>query len=99
MRINSFFTDTLGVKLRNPRWSWGAADAENNRVFLSVWRHQIESSRSGERVLVADAPHADSQSYPGYTERITQLEQIRNGAEAYGVICIRRRNHSGSSSK
>jgi len=85
MSIARFFQDTLGAKLRNPQWSWGARDPRTNRVFLRVWKDQIESDPDGERVrLLLKVPRRKSHGYP---ERVHQLDLIRAGAEGIGVVC------------
>jgi len=88
MNINRFFTDILGAHPKNPRWSWGAADPMTNRVFLRVWQDNIETLKGGERVLVAsDEPRRGSQRAYGFAERHSHLDQMRNGAEGFGVVC------------
>ncbi|MGR3178524.1 MAG: HNH endonuclease [Candidatus Anammoxibacter sp.] len=85
MGINHFFQETLGANLKNPRWSWGAVDPLTNRVFLRVWKDQIKSFDGEERVRVArKIPRSKS---PGYKERLSHIDTIRNGAEGIGVVC------------
>lgn len=84
MNINRFFQETLGVTLKNPRWSWGAVDAEANRVFLRVWEDQVQAGQKGEKVQVYWKERRTSS--PGYDERLEQLEAIKKGAQGIGVI-------------
>ena len=85
MGINRFFAEILGAKRRNPVWSWGATDPMTNRVFLCVWKDQIEAALDGERIFVArDEPRRAS---PGFAERHKHLDYIRNGADGFGVVC------------
>jgi hypothetical protein len=83
MSINRFFTDTLGAQLKNPRWSWGATDDSNNRVYLRVW--QDEESATGERILISrNKPRRESN---GFAERKGHIDLIRDGAEGFGIVC------------
>ena len=85
MNINRFFTDTLGAQLKNLRWSWGATDPLNHRVYLRVWRDGIQETARGERIHIArDEPRRQSN---GFAERHAQVDLIRGGAEGYGVVC------------
>ena len=57
-RTNSeFFQNTLGAKLRNPVWSWGAYNPDTNQLFLRVWEDDIDRSdeESSDRVLILGA--------------------------------------------
>ncbi len=82
--ITRFFADTLKAKLKNTVWSWGALDRVTNRVYLRVWRDDIETFKDGERVLVA----WDRWRYSnGFVERHAHLAQMQDGAEAFGVVC------------
>ena len=87
MRINQFFTEILGVKLRNERWSWGAIDHTTNRVFLRVWDDYIESVPDGERILVGHEKEEPRPNRSGYNERLEHLDLIRKGATGFGVVC------------
>src|ERR1017187_11011666 len=83
--ITRFFEETLGVKLKNLNWSWGAKDPISNRVFLRVWEDHIEADGDGEKVQVYwKKPRNKS---PGYSERREQLEAVQNGGCAIGILC------------
>ena len=85
MTITDFYTHSLGVKLRNTRWSWGAIDPMTNSVFLSVWDCHIECVSDGERIRVR---HERLRKTPhGYNERCRHLDLIRQGATGFGVVC------------
>ncbi len=85
MNINRFFTDTLGAQLKNPRWSWGATDPLNHRVYLRVWQDGIQQTATGERIQIArDKPRRQSN---GFNERQKHVDLIRDGAEGFGVAC------------
>ena len=82
-----FFTDTLGVSF--PRqYAWGADDPKNNRVFLCVWKDDIQSVEDGERILVfSDEWRRRSKKPHHLDERDKQIAQIREGATGFGVVC------------
>ena len=88
MKINQFFTDTLGANLRNPRWSWGAVDPMTNRVYLRVWEDDIESTEDGARVLVVGDEWRRRSQSNGLQERDKHIAQIRKGARGFGVLCV-----------
>lgn len=86
MKITRFYEEVLGAKLNNRQWSWGAVDLVTNRYFLRVWKDEVEQSAAGERVLVLRKnPLFKSAGYP---ERIRHLNAIKNGASAFGVLCV-----------
>jgi hypothetical protein len=86
MNINQFFTDTLGAQLKNARWSWGAIDLVNHRVFLRVWQDGFRKIQGKEYVHIArDVPRRKSN---GFAERHNHISLIREGADGYGVVCV-----------
>ena len=87
-RTNSdFFQNTLGAKLKNVVWSWGAENPDTNQLFLRVWEDDIDRSdeESSDRVLILGAYW--KRKSPGLPERKRHVEKLRNGAEGYGVVC------------
>jgi hypothetical protein len=81
--MSRFFERTLGAKLRNPQWSWGAFDS-TGRLFLRVWDNEIEQYSGGERIVVAlKKPRRKSNGYP---ERQRHLKALKDGAECFGVV-------------
>lgn len=85
IKISNFFTDTLGAQLKNPRWSWGATDPLNHRIFLRVWQDEIQKTETGERIQIANnKPRRQSN---GFSERQTHIDLIRAGAEGFGIVC------------
>ncbi len=77
--------ETLGARLNNPRWSWGATDRSNRRVFLRVWQDLIQETTTGERVHIArDKPRRNSH---GFKERHEHIALICAGYEGFGVVC------------
>ena len=83
--ITQFFQNTLGAKLNNHRQSWGAVDADYNRVFLRVWEDQIEKTANGLKVQVYWNERRSKSS--GYNERLNHLALIQGGACAIGILC------------
>lgn len=64
MNLNRFFTDRLGAQLKNSRWSWGAIDPLNNRVYLRVWQDAMQETATGERIQIArDKPRRRSNGF------------------------------------
>jgi putative restriction endonuclease len=89
MKISAFFQDVLGANLANDRWSWGAVNPVTDQVFLRVWHDQIQHSGSEEWVqLLRKPPRDPSNPTLGYRERQRQIDQIRNGAKGFGVVCV-----------
>ncbi|GAB5407309.1 MAG: hypothetical protein Aurels2KO_55400 [Aureliella sp.] len=91
LALKHVFADRIRVPLRNPQWSWGVYDQENNRVILRVWK--IEIDEEANTVFVAkdlDDPRL------GAAERKTHIELIEAGAEAFGIICVAKIKPDGS---
>jgi hypothetical protein len=84
--VNQFIEDTLGAKLKNRRWSWGAVDPVSNRVFLRVWEDNIKEDGAAEKVVVYWKNPAREQSH-GYVERRKHIDAIKSGAQGFGVVC------------
>lgn len=92
--ITQFFANELRAPLVNPRWSWGSWHEATNRVFLRVWAHDhLDGGQQGRmvRLLREDWTRAS----PGYNERLTHIDSIRTGAEAFGVVAIAAPRGSG----
>lgn len=82
-KITRFFEETLGVKLKNPQWSYGAMDPANNRVFLKLWESEQVEDANGVKFQVF---WKDGWKSNGKTERFEHLEAIRRGAKCFGVL-------------
>jgi hypothetical protein len=52
--INAFFEDVLNAPVANARWSWGAADPGTRRVYLRVWRDDVDNTSDPSLVRVLD---------------------------------------------
>lgn len=86
MGINDFFENRLGVKKRNGTWSWGASNPDTQKIFLCVWEDDIQTSDGLERIMILRTDWIGKS--PGFKERKRHVEELRNGAEGYGVLCI-----------
>ena len=82
------FLTSMGLKLVNVRWSWGAVDHDRKLIVLLVWTDQIlnrdgkrfvEIQRSPEKQIEADDRH-------GRTEREQHIELIREGYGCYLIM-------------
>ena len=85
MGINDFFENRLGVKRRNKVWSWGASNPDTQQIFLCVWEDDIQTSDGLERIMVLGTDWIGTSH--GFKERKQHLEELRKGAEGYGVLC------------
>ncbi|MCY1260716.1 hypothetical protein D9M68_77630 [compost metagenome] len=85
--ITQFFS-ALGAPLRMLRQSWGAARADGT-VFLRVWQDRCES-HDGKRYvqLTRLEKYGGDSSNFGYKERQSHVQQIREGAKCYLVMCL-----------
>jgi len=86
MSINKFFADKLNAFPTNPRWSWGAVDPSTARVFLRVWKDEVQTIDSVDHVRVGRLKPRRKTS-AGFNERRRHLDLIRQGAEGFGVVC------------
>ena len=79
----------LGAPLVNTRWSWGAV-REDGSVVLRVWQHDCKKINGIRYVHIteeaSDDPHKN-QGSAGYSERNDHVQLLKNGAEAYLVMC------------
>lgn len=100
--INAFFEQALGARVGNPRWSWGAYDERNNRVFLRLWEDEILAGPDGAEISVLSLSNPKGKPRPGWTERVKHLEAMADGASGFGVVCEKGKigpdSHSGISS-
>lgn len=95
--INAFFRDVLGASFANVRWSWGGVDHERRRVFLRVWRDDIEQRDDHRWIQVLRK--SQTQSRPGWNERARHIQLIRAGYQAFGVLCDRDHPQAGAISR
>ena len=86
LTITEFFQDTLGAPLTNFRTSWGAYNPGTNQLFLRVWKDHIDHSDSSARALLFGRDWTKRSA--GFDQRKGHVEDLRNGAEGYGVVCM-----------
>lgn len=87
MSLRDYF-ESIGARLRNYRWSWGAVRPTDGAVVLRVW--QDEELRLNDKTLMRLTNHAafrDSPGDLGFQERLNHIELIRDGATCYLVMC------------
>lgn len=87
MSITRFFS-SLGLPLKNQRWSWGAQSGST--VLLRTWSDELTRTNGVRRVVVLKSPlgYLQTDSF-GLDERFVHLENIwRGGMAAYAVVAI-----------
>lgn len=93
MSNTEFFEQLLGAKLTNQMWSWGALNPKTEQIFLSVWKHDLEDAGGVERIAILK-PEWNKGSL-GFDERKRHVDILRNGADAYGVLCTAKKDRGG----
>ena len=94
MKINRFFETVLNAPPKNTRWSWGAIDSANKRVFLRVWDGANSFDKLNSKILVLNRGNLDPDDVKnhGFNERVAHLKLQAMGYTLYGVLC----HHSGT---
>ncbi len=88
MSLSELFV-SLGAPLSNVRWSWGAVRSQDGAVFLRVWDDQKIKLGEHRYVRVTAYDHfKDKPGDLGWSERLQHIEQIKNGAKTYMVVCF-----------
>lgn len=82
--ISAFFRHVLHAPFVSSRWSWGAVDERKRRVFLRLWRLDIEE-RAGTRWI--RVLRLTSSERLGWKERKRHLDLVRLGYAAFAVVC------------
>jgi hypothetical protein len=78
-----------GVKLRNPRWSWGGIRQSDGAVIFTIWHGDIQKDGDTCRYMLwgpnrgGDQPWSDS---PGGKERLEHCRMALPKGEAEGVL-------------
>ena len=86
LRSSKFFEHTLGAKLRNVRQSWGATNPNTKQIFLKVWKDQVEFRQGVEHYQILGTDWKSRSQ--GFAEQKLHIEELRKGAEGFGVLCI-----------
>jgi hypothetical protein len=80
--------NTLGAPLTNNRWSWGAV-RQDGIVLLRVWDDEKMNLSDHKYVRITAYEYFRNKSGDlGWNERLKHLELIKDGAQAYMVICF-----------
>ena len=74
----------------------GATDPQG-RIFLKVWDDQITKDKKKVQVGFIENQQPIERHGPGVAERDGHIDSIRNGAIAFGVICVAEEAHAGPS--
>jgi hypothetical protein len=87
MSISSFFT-RLGAPLKITRRSWGAQRPSDGAVFLRVWQ-DLKFIEDGRLHMLVDhrINNSDDTSNAGYNERVRHIQEIRQGAPCFLIMC------------
>jgi len=78
-----------GVKLHNPRWSWGGVRASDGVVVFTLWAADVETKGSTRRYMLfgpdrgGDRPWADT---PGGKERLEHCRAALLRGNAEGLL-------------
>ena len=87
MTITELFR-SLDAPLRNRVWSWGAATPDGSKVYLRVWKHEIECERYVKLVK-------EDRRKLGHQERKQHVRLIGEGAEVYCILCTHEPKRTG----
>jgi predicted restriction endonuclease len=85
MGINEFFEIVLGAPPANKRWSWGAVNITERRVFLRVWGDAGSLDTKNKQILVMDRKGWRSPAARNERERHLALQA--EGYRLFGVVC------------
>ena len=78
----------LEAPLANQRWSWGSTRPDGS-VVLRVWQDSKEKIDEKWHMMIAhDVKYTDNEENLGYQERLGHIEQIKNGAKCFMVMCL-----------
>jgi hypothetical protein len=85
LRMNAAM-EARGVKLRNPRWSWGGVRSSDGIVVLTMWAAGVQKDGQLSRYLLW-GPEKGWSASPGGKERLEHCRlAIANGGRAEGVL-------------
>jgi hypothetical protein len=78
-----------GVKLHNPRWSWGGVRASDGTVVFTVWAGSIKTEGETRRYMLWGPNRGGARPWsdtPGGKERLQQCQLALTRGEAEGVL-------------
>jgi hypothetical protein len=81
-----FIAIHLNSPLVNPQWSYGSIDPKGV-IYLKIWSTEIKDFQENSIFAKVMWPNV-RESSSGIVERKRHIEKIKNGAEAFGFICI-----------
>ena len=88
--LSAFFLE-ISAPLRNVRWSWGAKRADGSIVFRA-WNDELLPDGKGRLIRLTNHAFYDGlRRNNGWNERLRQIEEVRQGAPAFVVICEARK--------
>jgi hypothetical protein len=86
-----------GVKLRNPRWSWGGVRATDGSIVLTVWANDIEKAGHQRSYMLYGPTRGGDRLWAdtlGGKERLQQCRAALSRGEAEGILIYgERRGH------
>src|SRR6266404_1858876 len=79
----SVLCESIGLPLKNVRWSWSAISDPNEKAVFTIWKDKIKHNE----YPIWDA-RSDYNDKPGAkeTERIA-IQVIEKNFSAYGILC------------
>ena len=87
--------ETRGVKVNNPRWSWGGVRSSDGVPVLTIWQQAIERTDQGSRYLLW-APNVDGarpwSDTAGGKERLEHCRLAIEKGEGEGVLIYGQRH-------
>lgn len=84
MKVNEFFRTRLNAPFYHPRMSWGAIDKKTGNVFLRVGHWSLDHKKSKNMRATIAQPDWDGDF--GQKERMSQIDEIKGGADGYIVV-------------
>ena len=81
--------DMRGVKLRNPRWSWGGMRATDGIIVLTIWAKDIETAGDKRSYMLYGPARGGDRLWsdtPGGKERLEHCRAALSGGEAEGIL-------------
>src|SRR4051812_33792768 len=87
MTVKDLFV-LLDAPLADPRWSSGAVRPSDGSIFLRVWQDRMKrhEGRNFVQITHKQTSQNDTKNI-GNDERLKHVEQIRNGASCYMIMC------------
>lgn len=82
----SRFCTSIGLPLRNERWSWSAVNDHRKRAIFTIWEDRLEQN-SRDRIDLSWL-NDPTRTENGAREFVRVMSKVLNdGYEAYGILC------------